>query len=95
MTPIPQLKCAACRYSASVYKSTRWPSVGLCHRCWEFLCTWFVANDVIHENPVAEELLGGVWNQNPKPDHYEIVYRTQGTEVFVREMHVRRVKNKL
>jgi hypothetical protein len=76
MRKVQTPKCSCCDHASREFESDVWPGFGLCFTCWRDIAKWFVTQDLADENPVAEELLSGVWTQMPCDGYYEVVYES-------------------
>lgn len=85
--------CDCCERSAQAYESTIWPGLGLCFQCWRVLAKWFVTNDLADSNPLAQELLGGVWAQIPRDGFYEVVFESDIGSNSSSHRHIRLIDN--
>lgn len=53
----------------------------LCYECIRCVASWLVKHDLLEGNPLAQELLDGVWGADsggsiPQPNQYSVWYNT-------------------
>lgn len=70
--------CCGCGKVNPEYISERW-QVRVCYQCLYQFATWLMNRDLADHNPLAEELLDGVFSGGPTPrdDEYTVIHQSR------------------